>query len=197
MLMRHVVDALIVEFDGGAARRRKHMRRQLRRTDVLPHKAAAVLVDQDRAERGQTEPEPALAIHRDMAMTLIAVEERRRRAERLCPDDAGAIVVRAADVQRIGDLRRELLSIVRFAAKPPQASTVKGASMSCSLPRMRARTPRTTPSATSRPVTSASFIRTMLGIRPAAAASISKYSRPPSLGVPWSRGTLWPATGIF
>ena len=47
-----LVDMLIVELDGTAARRRKHMRCKLRRTDVLAYKAAAVVVHKNRAQRG-------------------------------------------------------------------------------------------------------------------------------------------------
>ena len=56
-------------------------------------------------------------------------------------------------------------SISRFAANPPQASTVIGASMSCTLFLTRAQTPRTTAPCMLSPVTSTSFFRTMPGMR--------------------------------
>ena len=178
------MDVLIVNLDGRAARGRKHVCGQLRRPDVFPHKAAPVAVDQDRAERGQTKSEPALAVHRDVTVTLIAVQKRRRRAERLSPGHAAAVIARAADVQGIGDFRHEPAEQGAVRRKATAGQQRERPLNCCSRPRMRARTPVTAPPAVTRSVTSASLIRTMLGIRSAAAASVSKYSRPASAGVP-------------
>ena len=54
-----VVGLLVVNFDGGAVGRRQHMGRQFGRSDVFLDEAMAVPVDEDRAERGQAEPEAA------------------------------------------------------------------------------------------------------------------------------------------